>query len=136
MAAIRSSTPTREAMETLLLMTEANIPNSATIAKLRTPTSLFDHSRSIPTSIPMPMATPIFNAIGVAGKCVESICITNLISEREAPATNSQLPDRNDDMHTMNTTVLFLLKYSYLIKDTMHENLAIAKYPSKLLFHA
>jgi hypothetical protein len=34
----------------------------------------------------------------------------------------------------MNTSVL--LKCSYLIKNMMHENLAIAKYPSKLLFHA
>jgi hypothetical protein len=39
------------------------------------PTSLLDHSRSIPTSIPMPIATAIFKAMGVAGKCVESVCI-------------------------------------------------------------
>src|ERR1700676_958209 len=34
----------------------------------------------------------------------------------------------------MNTIVL--IKCFYLIKNMLHENLAIAKYPSKLLFHA
>jgi hypothetical protein len=49
------------------------------------------------------MATPIFNAIGVAGKCVESICITKLTSDREAPVINRQLRDRNDHAHDDDT---------------------------------
>jgi hypothetical protein len=32
--------------------------------------------------------------------------------------------------------IIVLLKCFYLIKNMLHENLAIAKYPSKLLFHA
>ena len=65
-AATSRRTPISEAIATLTSMTEASIPSKATIAKLLTPTSLFDHSRSIPTSIPMPMATAIFKAMGVA----------------------------------------------------------------------
>ena len=89
-------------MATLVLMTDASIPNSATIAKLRTPTSLFDHSRSIPTSIPIPTATPIFNAIGVAGKCVESICITNLTSEASHKTAGQAIATT---ILTINTTI-------------------------------
>lgn len=39
--------------------------------------------------IPMPIATAIFEAMGVAGKCVDSICTTNLTSELEAIVVNS-----------------------------------------------
>lgn len=74
-AATSSSTPISDAITTFRLMMEASIPSKATIAKLLTPTSLFDHSRSIPTSIPTPIATAIFRAMGVAGKRADSICI-------------------------------------------------------------
>jgi hypothetical protein len=80
------------------------------------------------------MATPIFSAIGVAGKCVESICITNLTSEHEAPVTNSGGTPRNGDPHDEH--LRFYSNALTLIKNMMHEKLAIAKYPSKLLFHA
>jgi hypothetical protein len=55
-------------------MAEASMPSSATMEKVRMPTSLFDHSRSMPTSIPTPTETAIFSAMGGGGKCV-TVCI-------------------------------------------------------------
>lgn len=45
----------------------ASIPTIETIANVRMPTSLLDHSRSSPTSMPIPTATAIFSAMGVGG---------------------------------------------------------------------
>ena len=75
MAATSKNTPMNDVMAMLGLITEASIPNKETIAKVLIPTSLLDHSRSIPANIPMPIATAILCAMGVAGKCTVSICI-------------------------------------------------------------
>jgi hypothetical protein len=75
MAATSKNTPINAATATFCPMRDASMPSKATMAKVLIPTSLLDHSRSMPASIPMPMATPIFKAMGVTGKCAYSVCI-------------------------------------------------------------